>query len=64
MMKESVVESRNGIPLLGEMFPEIQAKTAFGVKKIPVDYAGKWLTFFSHPADFTSICDRVGCICQ
>ncbi len=29
-------ESRNGIPLLGEMFPEIQAQTAFGVKQILV----------------------------
>ena len=56
MRKESVVESRNEIPLLGEKLPEIKVQTAFGVKKIPVDYAGKWLTFFSHPADFTSIC--------
>jgi hypothetical protein len=29
-------ESRNGIPLLGETFPEIQAQTAFGVKQILV----------------------------
>jgi hypothetical protein len=36
MRKESAVESRNGIPLLGEMFPEIQAQTAFGVKQILV----------------------------
>ena len=34
MRKESAAESRNGIPLLGEMFPEIQ--TAFGVKQILV----------------------------
>jgi hypothetical protein len=39
--KESVVESRNGIRLLGYKLPEIQAQTTFGVKKIPVDYRGK-----------------------
>ena len=41
MRKESVVESRNGIRLRGEKLPEIQAQTTFGVKKIPVDCAGK-----------------------
>jgi hypothetical protein len=56
MRKQSVVESRKGIPLLGEMFPEIQAQTAFGVKMIPVDCAGKGPTVLSHSAHFTPIC--------
>jgi hypothetical protein len=41
MRKESVVKSRNGIPFLGEKLSEIQDQTTLGVKKIPVEYAGK-----------------------
>jgi len=36
--------------------PEIEVQTTFGMKKIPSDYAGKWLVLFSHPADFTPVC--------
>ena len=44
------------IPLLGEAFPKMTVQTTHGKKTIPDDYAGKWLVFFSHPADFTPVC--------
>ena len=45
-----------GIPLLGEKFPEIEVQTTQGRLKLPEYYAGKWFVFFSHPADFTPVC--------
>jgi len=42
-----------GIPLLGEDFPEMIVQTTHGKITLPKDYTGKWLVFFSHPADFT-----------
>lgn len=44
------------IPLIGERLPTISVNTTFGPKKLPDDYAGKWLVLFSHPADFTPVC--------
>ncbi len=44
------------IPLIGEKLPEMTVDTTHGVKKLPNDYAGKWLVLFSHPADFTPVC--------
>ncbi len=49
-------EAKYGIPLLGEKFPSIEVQTTHGIKKIPDDYAGKWIVLFSHPADFTPVC--------
>ncbi len=49
-------EKRNGIPLLGEKFPEMEVKTTHGVMKLPEAYKGKWFVLFSHPADFTPVC--------
>lgn len=45
-----------GIPLIGDRFPETEVNTTHGPKKLPDDYAGKWLVLFSHPADFTPVC--------
>ena len=45
-----------GIPLLGEDFPEMIVQTTHGKITLPKDYTGKWLVFFSHPADFTPVC--------
>ena len=45
-----------GIPLLGEKFPELEVQTTQGRLKLPEHYAGKWFVFFSHPADFTPVC--------
>ncbi|MDK2849869.1 MAG: peroxiredoxin 2/4 [Candidatus Woesearchaeota archaeon] len=45
-----------GLPLLGDKFPEVVVKTTKGTKKLPEDYKGKWFVLFSHPADFTPVC--------
>ncbi|MDD3776692.1 MAG: peroxiredoxin [Actinomycetota bacterium] len=44
------------MPLLGEIFPEMEVVTTHGKLKLPIDYAGKWFILFSHPADFTPVC--------
>ncbi len=35
--------------------PEFEARTTMGQVKMS-DYRGRWLVFFSHPADFTPVC--------
>ena len=47
---------QNRIPLLGEKVPSFEAQTTHGKIKFPDDYRGKWVVFFSHPADFTPVC--------
>ena len=44
------------IPLLGEKAPSFYAKSTKGFIRFPQDYKGKWIVFFSHPADFTPVC--------
>lgn len=46
----------NGLPLIGDRFPELKVNTTHGVKNLPGDYAGKWFVLFSHPGDFTPVC--------
>lgn len=50
------MEEQKGMPLLGDMFPEMTVNTTHGPKKLPKDYKGKWLVLFSHPGDFTPVC--------
>ncbi len=45
-----------GIPLIGEKFPEMEVQTTHGKMNLPEDFKGKWMVFFSHPADFTPVC--------
>jgi len=33
-----------------------EAETTQGIVHFPEDFAGKWVIFFSHPADFTPVC--------
>ena len=40
---------------IGDLAPEFTARTTQGEKSLR-DYRGKWLVFFSHPADFTPVC--------
>lgn len=40
---------------IGDVAPEFQARTTMGEVRLS-DYRGKWLVFFSHPADFTPVC--------
>ncbi len=50
------MERNYGMPLLGEKAPHFEAKTTKGPVNFPEDYKGKWVVFFSHPADFTPVC--------
>lgn len=45
-----------GIPLLGDKFPDMEVTTTHGMMKLPVAFSGKWFVLFSHPADFTPVC--------
>ena len=45
-----------GMPRIGEQAPSFTAVTTQGPINFPADYAGKWVIFFSHPADFTPVC--------
>ncbi len=45
-----------GVPRIGDPAPEFTAVTTQGPIDFPADYAGKWVIFFSHPADFTPVC--------
>jgi peroxiredoxin 2/4 len=42
-------------PLLYDLAPDFSARTTLGDKSLSM-YRGKWLLFFSHPADFTPVC--------
>jgi len=44
------------MPLIGDKCPEFEAVTTQGNIKFPQDFKGKWVIFFSHPADFTPVC--------
>ena len=44
------------MPLIGEKAPEFKAETTQGEIDFPKDFKGKWVIFFSHPADFTPVC--------
>ena len=49
-------EQQNTMPLIGDIAPSFKATTTQGEINFPVDYKGKWVVFFSHPADFTPVC--------
>jgi peroxiredoxin (alkyl hydroperoxide reductase subunit C) len=44
------------MPLIGDKAPSFVAKTTQEVINFPDDYKGRWVIFFSHPADFTPVC--------
>lgn len=44
------------MPRIGDKAPEFKAVTTQGDINFPSDYKGKWVIFFSHPADFTPVC--------
>lgn len=46
----------NHMPLIGDKAPAFHAVTTQGEIDFPKDYCGKWVVFFSHPADFTPVC--------
>lgn len=54
-MEEQVREIYQ-MPLIGDPAPTFTAVTTQGTVNFPKDYEGKWVVFFSHPADFTPVC--------
>ena len=44
------------LPLIGDKAPAFSAFSTQGPIHFPQDFKGKWLVFFSHPADFTPVC--------
>ena len=50
------MECGNRMPLIDEKAPSFKAETTQGMINFPEDYKGKWVIFFSHPADFTPVC--------
>ncbi|MCJ0978907.1 peroxiredoxin [Rhodococcus sp. ARC_M12] len=44
------------MPRIGDRAPSFTAVTTQGPIDFPADYRGKWVIFFSHPADFTPVC--------
>ncbi|GBQ31321.1 peroxiredoxin [Gluconacetobacter azotocaptans] len=51
-----IPSARAGRPLrIGDAAPDFCARTTQGEVRLS-DYRGRWLVFFSHPADFTPVC--------
>jgi len=48
--------SESRLPLIGAKAPPFKAETTQGPISFPEDFKGKWVIFFSHPADFTPVC--------
>lgn len=44
------------MPMIGDTAPAFRSMTTKGKINFPEDYKGKWVVFFSHPADFTPVC--------
>lgn len=44
------------MPMIGDEAPAFKSITTKGKINFPKDYKGKWVVFFSHPADFTPVC--------
>jgi peroxiredoxin (alkyl hydroperoxide reductase subunit C) len=42
-------------PVIGSKAPNFSARTTMGERTLE-SYRGRWLVFFSHPADFTPVC--------
>ena len=49
-------ETTQRMPMIGEKAPAFEAETTQGPVRFPDDFQGKWVIFFSHPADFTPVC--------
>jgi peroxiredoxin (alkyl hydroperoxide reductase subunit C) len=54
-LNQPVLPERVGPPLLHDLAPDFTARTTMGERSLS-GYRGRWLLFFSHPADFTPVC--------
>jgi peroxiredoxin 2/4 len=50
------MEQQVRLPLIGEKAPAFKAESTQGPITFPDNFKGKWVIFFSHPADFTPVC--------
>ncbi len=55
MLSAVTMDNPVSLPRLNEAAPNFHAKTTHGDRSL-LDYKGKWLILFSHPADFTPVC--------
>jgi peroxiredoxin (alkyl hydroperoxide reductase subunit C) len=55
-MTELVDTHVTAMPRIGDPAPAFTANTTQGPISFPGDFAGSWVIFFSHPADFTPVC--------
>lgn len=53
---ETTEQSVVSMPRIGDDAPAFHAVTTQGDIRFPDDFSGKWVIFFSHPADFTPVC--------
>ena len=52
----SAIGSAPDVPLrIGDAVPDFTARTTHGMVRLS-EFRGRWLVFFSHPADFTPVC--------
>ena len=49
------LQVKSGSLRIGDSAPDFEARTTHGPVKLS-DFRGRWLMFFSHPADFTPVC--------
>jgi len=56
MINETPQQEIYAMPRIGDPAPEFTAVTTQGEINFPIDYSGKWVILFSHPADFTPVC--------
>ena len=55
MPDTSPTPSFSPTPMIGDQAPDFSCRTTLGQCKLS-DFTGRWLVFFSHPADFTPVC--------
>ena len=52
---EEIVQHSQKLLRIGDVAPDFSARSTTGSLRLS-DYRGRWLIFFSHPADFTPVC--------
>lgn len=56
MTTTEIASTVTQMPRIADPAPSFTAQSTQGEVNFPADYAGKWVIFFSHPADFTPVC--------